>query len=84
MELSKYRLLLGDVSRSKILFPKGTPGGGLFMIIFIEDKQPLFEVVQLAGTREYNILLEQMKQNPILAQTLNTPIGKLPKYRFFV
>jgi hypothetical protein len=52
------------------------------MIILVEDKQPLFEVVQLAGKREYNILLDQMAQNPILSQTLTTPIGKMPKYRF--
>lgn len=52
------------------------------MIIAIEEKQALFEVVQLAGDREYKELLKQMEQNPELAKTLNTPIGKNPKYRF--
>ena len=52
------------------------------MVIFIEDKQPLFEIVQAAGKREYNNLLVQMKQNPKLYQMLNTPINEIPKYQF--
>ena len=52
------------------------------MIILREKKEPLFEVVQAAGKREYNTLLAQMKKNPDLARTLDTPIGKMPKYRF--
>jgi hypothetical protein len=52
------------------------------MIIFVENRQPLFEVTQLAGRREYNVLLGQMKQNPALAQTLTVPINTMPKYRY--
>jgi hypothetical protein len=52
------------------------------MIIFLEDRQPLFEVIQAAGKQEYNTLLNQVKQNPNLAQMLTEPIGTLPKYRF--
>jgi hypothetical protein len=52
------------------------------MIILREKKQPLFEMVQAAGNREYIILIGQMEQNPGLAQTLNTPIVKLEKYKY--
>jgi hypothetical protein len=51
-------------------------------LIFVENRQPLFEAVQLAGKREYSTLLSRMRRNPALTQTLTTPIGKLPKYRF--
>jgi hypothetical protein len=51
------------------------------MIIFVEDRQPLFEVVEAVGRREYNILLGQMKQNPDLYKILTTPIVKLDKYK---
>ena len=54
------------------------------MIIFVEKKPPLFEVVQLAGEREYNILLRQMGRNPALAQTLTAPVGSIPKYRYLI
>jgi hypothetical protein len=51
------------------------------MLIF-KEYRPLFEMVQAAGKREYDILLKQMKQNPSLAQTLTTPIAKLGKYKY--
>jgi hypothetical protein len=53
------------------------------MIILVE-KKPLFEVVQAAGKREYAALLKQMEENPDLAQTLTTPMSRLPKYRFLM
>jgi hypothetical protein len=54
------------------------------MIIFVEDKQPLFEVVQLVGKREYNALIAQVKQNPKLAQMLTVPVHTIPKYRYLL
>jgi hypothetical protein len=45
------------------------------MIIYRENKQPIYEVVQVAGNQEYHTLLSQMQQNPILDQTLNTPMN---------
>jgi hypothetical protein len=54
------------------------------MLIFVEDKQPLFEVVQAAGKREYNALVAQVKWNPRLAQMLTAPIDTIPKYRFLL
>ncbi|MDR1147604.1 MAG: hypothetical protein LBK66_03120 [Spirochaetaceae bacterium] len=54
------------------------------MIILRESKEPLFEVVQLAGNTEYRILLNQMGSSPVLAQTLNAPIGTIPKYRYLI
>lgn len=52
------------------------------MFVFIEDKQPLLEAVQTAGKREYDALLSQIKENPSLARTLNTPISTMPKYHY--
>jgi hypothetical protein len=54
---------------------------GFIMVIF-KEYQSLFEMIQVAGKREFNGLVAQMNQNIELFQTLNTPIGKLPKYRF--
>jgi hypothetical protein len=54
------------------------------MIVFVEDKQPLFEVVQLAGNREYNALVAQVRQNPKLSQMLTVPVHTIPKYRFLL
>jgi hypothetical protein len=54
------------------------------MIIFVEDKQPLFEVVQLVGKREYNSLVVQVRRNPKLAQMLTAPVHSIPKYRFLL
>jgi hypothetical protein len=54
------------------------------MIIFVEDKQPLFEVVQLAGKQEYNTLVAQVRKNPRLAQMLTVPVHSIPKYRFLL
>jgi hypothetical protein len=65
------------------LIPEGTTQG-VSMIILVEKKQPLFEVVEAAGKREYNILLGQMKQNPELYKILTTPIVKLDKYKHLI
>jgi hypothetical protein len=54
------------------------------MTIFVEKKRPLFEVVQLAGNREYKELLRQMERDPELTKTLNTPFRNLPKYRYLI
>jgi hypothetical protein len=54
------------------------------MIIFVENRQTLFEVVEAAGKREYNILLGQMKRNPDLAKTLTSSIGSIPKYQYLI
>jgi hypothetical protein len=52
------------------------------MIILREKKKSLFEMVQAAGKLEYDTLLNQMQRNLNLAETLTTPIGELPRYRF--
>jgi hypothetical protein len=49
-------------------------------MIILKPKR-LFEVVQAAGKREYNLLLFQMKKNPALEKTLTTPIEYQPKYQ---
>jgi hypothetical protein len=69
---------------SRIPVPERDVRRSFIMIIFVEDKQPLFEVVELVGKREYAALLKQMEDNPDLAQTLVTPMSKLPKYRFLM
>jgi hypothetical protein len=52
------------------------------MIIYRENKQPIYEVVQAANNQEYRALLSQMQQNLVLDQTLNTPMNEIPQYRF--
>jgi hypothetical protein len=54
------------------------------MIIFVENRQPLFEVVQLAGEREYNTLIAQVRRNPKLAQMLTVPVHTILKYRLLL
>jgi hypothetical protein len=52
------------------------------MIIYKENKQPIYEVVQAVGNQEYHALLSQMQQNLILDQTLNTPMNEISQYQF--